>query len=76
MKMKKLFAITATALMLTACGAPSVDKLVENPELLAEVGGKCEKLMAQGKNTDTKECNNAREAAKKLAENLMKDMGL
>lgn len=74
--MKKLLVITATAFMLTACGAPSVDKLVADQELLAEVGLKCEKLMAQGKNTDTKECNNAQEAAKKIAENLMKDMGL
>lgn len=73
--MKKLLVIAATALMLTACGAPSVDKLVENPELLMEISVKCQMMMAQGKETDTEECNNAREASEKMAENMMKGMG-
>jgi len=73
--MKKLLVITATAFMLTACGAPSVDKLVENPELLMEISVKCQMMMAQGKETDTEECNNAREASAKMAENMMKGMG-
>ncbi len=74
--MKKLLVIAATAFMLTACGAPSVDKLVENPELLAKIAGECQMLVAQGKSSDTKECNNAQEAAEKMAKNLMNQMGI
>lgn len=60
------------ALLLTACGAPSVNDLVEDPELLAETAQKCSKLMAQGKNADTEECKNAQLAQKKIIENMTK----
>ena len=72
--MKKLLLAVPLALFLTACGAPSVDDLIEDPELFSEVTSECQQLMMQGKDVDTEECKNARLAAVKMADNLMKGM--
>ncbi len=69
--MKKAFLAMPIAILLTACGAPSVEDLIENPEKLAEVSADCNMLMAQGKDTDTEECNNAIEATKQMMGNMM-----
>lgn len=69
--MKKAILAMSMAILLTACGAPSVDELIENPEKLAEVTADCNMLMAQGKDTDTDECNNAAEATKQMMNNMM-----
>ena len=72
---KKLFVVFATVFLLTACGTPSVEKLVKNPELLAKVVSECTMKMSQGKSVDTKECNNAAEATEQISSNMMKGMG-
>lgn len=63
--MKKLILIAST-LTLVACNAPTVEELVENPELLTHTLDECEELYIQDKNTDTAKCNNAMKAAKTL----------
>lgn len=73
-KMKKLLLAVPFTLMLTACGAPSVDDLVEDHELLVEITQKCAKLLMEGEDTDTDECNNAQSAQKKIIENMTKGL--
>ncbi|MCM2678295.1 EexN family lipoprotein [Echinimonas agarilytica] len=70
--MKKLLALVPLALLLTACGTATVEELIEDPDKLAKVNEKCSTLMMQGKNTDTEECNNAREAINQMTSNMLK----
>lgn len=72
--MKKLLLIAPFALMLTACGGPSVDDLLEDPELLTEITLECTKLVMEGKDADTEECKNALLAQQKMVENMTKDV--
>ncbi|WP_299267172.1 EexN family lipoprotein [uncultured Psychrosphaera sp.] len=72
--MKKLLLIAPFALLLTACGTPSVEDLVEDQELLTEVSLECTKLMMEGKDTNTEECKNAALAQKKVVENMTKGL--
>ena len=73
--MKRLFlGLPLAALLLTGCGAPSVEDLIEDPEKLAEVSQNCAELMMQGKDVDTEECRNAAEAQKKMAGNMLNGM--
>jgi len=70
--MKKLLLALPLTLLLSACGAPSVDDLIEDPELFNKITSECQQLMMQGKDVDTEECENARLAAVEMADNLMK----
>ncbi len=63
--MKKIL-VLGSVLWLSACSAPSVDDLVEDTKLLAKIVERCDKLMEEGKSTDTAECRNAIAASKKL----------
>ena len=72
--MKKTVFIIPLVTMLTACGAPSVEDLMEDPELLGEITLECNTLMAQGKDTKTEECINARKAMTQMSKNMMKGM--
>lgn len=70
--MKKMLFIAPFALLLTACGTPTVEDLIEDQELLAEIIQECSTLMMQGKDTNTDECKNAQLAQKKMVENMTK----
>ena len=72
--MNKVLLAIPFALLLTACGAPSVDDLVEDPALLGEVIVECAELMTQGKDFDTEECKNAQLAQMKMVENMTKGL--
>src|SRR5690554_7570658 len=63
--MKKLILIAST-LSLVACNAPTVEELVEKPELLTHTLDEREELHIQDKNTETEKCNNAMKAARTL----------
>ncbi|GAA4094911.1 EexN family lipoprotein [Zhongshania borealis] len=77
--MKKVLLALPIALALTACGSPSVEDFIENPEKLQAALEKCNMLVAQGKDADTEECNNAQTATQKMMNNVinntMKQMG-
>ena len=70
--MKKLVVMTCTMILLAGCGTPSVEDLIEDPELLAKISGECSMMMAQGKDTKTEECENAKQATLKMQQNIMK----
>ena len=72
--MKRIFLAVPMILMLTGCGAPSVEDLIENQDKLAEISQECNLLIAQGKSVDTEECRNAAEAQQKMAGNLLNGM--
>lgn len=72
--MKRFVLNIPVILILTACGEPSVDDLIEDPELLAEVAQECQLMQMQGKDVDTEECNNAKEAVSKMTKNMMDGM--
>ncbi len=65
--MKKLFLALPFVCLITACGDPSVDDLIEDPELLGKVFQECIAKSAQGKEDDSGKCKNAVEAQKKMA---------
>lgn len=67
--MKKVLLVVPFVMMLTACGAPSVEDLVEDRELFNELSVECQQLMAQGKESET--CDNVKMAAQKMAQNLI-----
>jgi hypothetical protein len=69
--MKKTLLAIPFALLLTACGTPSVDDLIEDPELLRKIMRECGLLMMQGEDYDTEECKNAKLAQKKMMNNLL-----
>ena len=70
--MRKLVFIIPLVTLISACGAPSVDDLIEDPELLTEITLECNTLMAQGKDTQTETCINATKAMTQMAKNMMK----
>lgn len=72
--MKKIIFIAPLVVLITACGAPSVETLVENPKKLGEIIKKCRVLIKQGENANTDECNNANKAAEKMLQNMVKEM--
>lgn len=72
--MKKSIFAASLAFLLTACGAPSVEDLIENPEKLEQINQQCMTLLAQGKDTNTEECNNAREAQAQMLKNVVKGL--
>ena len=72
--MKKLLVAVPFSVLLTACGAPSVEDLVEDPKLLIEVSQQCAIKMAEGKDIDTEECRNAIKANQQMAEAMLNGM--
>jgi len=72
--MKKLIYVFPMVALLSACGAPSVENLIENPDKLVKISQECMMMMTQGKDTDTKKCNNAAEAQQRMAENLQRGL--
>ena len=73
--MKRLLLLSSLLLTLSACGAPTVEDLIEDPETLAEISQKCQLMTMQGKDANTEECNNAKKAATQMMKNMMKGMG-
>jgi len=69
--MKKILITIPLAFLLVACGTPSVKVFMEDPELLGEAVYECTMLMAQGKDINTEKCNNALEAQKQIAQNMI-----
>ena len=70
--MKKLLLAVPFALLLSGCGAPSVEDLIEDPERLGEIVQKCNIELMQGKDISEKEeCQNAIEAQTQMVGNLM-----
>ena len=68
--MKKMLFTIPLAAFLTACGAPSVEDLVDDPKLLKEVGERC----AEMKRSEVKEdasCQNLQKAAEALMKEQM-----
>lgn len=59
-------------LLVTACGTPSVDDLVQDPELLVEVMEECQAEMMQDELSE--KCQNAKKAMAKMGNNMMKNM--
>jgi hypothetical protein len=72
--MKKLLVLALFSTLLTACGTPTVEDFIEDPELLGETLGECAMNMAQGKNSDTEECTNAMKAQNKMSQNMINGM--
>jgi len=76
--MKKLFLALPFVCLITACGDPSVDDLIEDPELFGKVFQECIVKSAQGKEDDSEKCKSAAEAQKKMAKaiynNAMKSL--
>lgn len=72
--MNKSLSVAPLLFLLTACGAPSVEDLIEDPEKLEKISQQCMVLMIQGKDTNTEECNNANEAKAQMVKNLMKGL--
>lgn len=61
---KKSGAVLFLAFGLTACGVPTVEELVEDPELLQESVEEC-KSLSLGEMKDSELCNNVTEAVVK-----------
>ena len=72
--MKKVFFATPLVFLLGACGAPSVETLMENPDQLEKVSVDCMEKAAQGRDANTEACNNAAEAQSRLGENMMRHL--
>ena len=72
--MKRVLLSASMILTLTGCGPASVEDLMEDPEKLAEIAQACAMKMSQGKDTNTEECNNAIEAQKQMAGNMMQGL--
>lgn len=70
--MKKILLAVPFALLLTGCGPTSVEDFMEDPELLAKVLQECTLKMAQGKDANTEECQNAATAQTQMVQNMMK----
>ncbi|MCZ0945399.1 MAG: EexN family lipoprotein [Gammaproteobacteria bacterium] len=70
--MRRAFLVAAITASLAACGPPTVEEFIEDPEMLAEVMEECQLEVAQGK-PKSEECRNAQEAAETMAANLMKE---
>ncbi|WP_448564125.1 EexN family lipoprotein [Thalassotalea ganghwensis] len=58
--------------LLTACGTPTVEELVKDPNLLAEVIEECQEEMMQDELSE--KCKNAQKAMGKVGVNLLKNM--
>ena len=68
--MKRLGLGMALAVLLGACGTPSVEDFMDDPERLAETMAECTMERAQGKSVSER-CRNAQVATQRMARNLM-----
>ena len=73
--MKKVLLVIPFTILLTACGVASVDELIEDPQLFAEVTQECGVLSMQGKDINIEKCQNAVKAQKKMVGNVLKNSG-
>ncbi len=69
-----LISVLILCLGLAACGEPSVEDLMEDPDKLAEVTQECMSKMMQGQEAQGEVCKNAMEAQKRMMGNMMKGM--
>ncbi|GAC34053.1 EexN family lipoprotein [Paraglaciecola polaris] len=72
--MKKIIGILPLVFALTACGTPSVEDLIDDPELLTDVLAECTAKLMKGEDSKTQECKNAAEAQKQILNNVMKGL--
>ncbi len=72
--MKKLLVVLPLVFGLSACGTPSVEDLVDDPELLSEVLEECTAKLMKGEDVKTEECQNATEGQKQILNNVMKGL--
>ena len=61
----------ALTVLMSACGAPSVQDFVDDPELLGDTMTECMTEKAQGQ-TVTERCRNAQKATEQMGRNLMR----
>ena len=69
--MKKIILGLSLTVLLSACGAPSVEDFMEDPEMLSEAMQACMMEKAQGASASEK-CRNAEQATQRMARNLMR----
>lgn len=69
--MKKMLFVAPLVMMLSACGTPSVEDFIDDPEMLGEVLQECQMLQMQGKDASSEECVNAKKAARQMGKNMM-----
>lgn len=72
--MRRAIAVAAFATLLTACGPPSVEDFIEDPDMLGEAMEECQMEAAQGK-PKSERCRNADKAVRTMGANLIKDAG-
>jgi len=65
--MKQLLLALPFMFLITACGAPSVEDFMDDPELLGKTFQECMVEAAKGKEDESEKCKNATEAQKKIA---------
>ena len=59
--MRNIVFVVTLAILVSACGPPSVQDLADNPKLLERVVAECQKEMARGASLSEK-CENAQKA--------------
>ncbi len=69
--MNRIILSLLMAVLLGACGAPSVQDLMDDPELLGETTMECGMEKAQGKALSER-CRNAQKANERMIRNLMR----
>ena len=78
-KMKKVFLALPVAMMLTACGTPSVEDILENNDLAKELTLECQQ-MTRNEIADSQKCTNLvlamKKVQKKQIKKMMGDLGL
>lgn len=65
--MKKLLLFVPFVCVITACGDPSVEDFMDDPELLGKTFQECMVKVAKGEEDESEKCENANEAQKKMA---------
>lgn len=69
--MKKIVLGFALTVLMSACGAPSVQGFVDDPELLGDTMTECMMEQAQGQPASER-CRNAQKATERMGRNLMR----
>ena len=69
--MKKIVLGLSLTVLLSACGAPSVEDFIEDPEMLSRAMEACMMEKAQGASASEK-CPNAEKATGRMARNLIR----
>jgi len=63
--MKKLLLALPFVFVITACGDPSVEDFLDDPELMGKTAQECIGEKAKGEKDESEKCKNANEAQKK-----------